>query len=105
MKIIQIGSGYRNFMMEQIMERVTYHAEQRMNQRGIQAQMVDMVLEYGEFDHRNRCILGKKDAARTLRELQKKEQALKKILDKGGVVVVAEEDSVITTYNYQGRQH
>lgn len=38
-----------------------------------------------------------------LEEIDKEDQLLKKMLDKGGVVVVAtEKDEVITVYNYQG---
>lgn len=87
------------------MEQITRHAQQRMNQRGIQSTMVELALECGEFDQRSRCIFRKKDAIRELSELRNRERTLKKIIDKGGVVVVEDRGAVITTYNYQGRNH
>lgn len=52
------------------MKNLTRHAQQRMNQRGIQSSMVDLVLEYGEFDHRNRCILNRKNAINLMSEFR-----------------------------------
>lgn len=84
--------------------QTTHHAQERMAQRGISKNMVDYVLTNGELDQ-DRIIIGKKDALQRLEALQAEQRLLKKILDKGGVVVVAAGDSVITTYNCQGRKN
>lgn len=82
----------------------THHAQERMSQRGINQDMVEYVLAYGTPEN-DKIVMGKKDAIRKLQALQDEQRLLKKILDKGGVVVVADGDTVITTYNFQGRFH
>lgn len=73
-----------------------------MSQRGISRDMVEYVLAYGTPE-RDKVIMGRKEALQKLEALQEEQRLLKKILDKGGVVVVAEGDAIITTYNCQGR--
>jgi hypothetical protein len=71
-----------------------------MSQRGIKREMLDLVLEHGEIQQDKR-ILSRKDAQRLIAKMQRDMKVIKKILDKGGVVVVADSESVITTYNYK----
>jgi hypothetical protein len=71
-----------------------------MNQRGITKRMIDLVLEYGE-PVQDKAVLGKKEAQRLIEEMNDKLRLLKKICDKGGVVVVADGGAIITTYNYK----
>lgn len=78
----------------------TRHFQQRMSQRGISQDMVDLVLSYGETDG-DKVILSRKASAR----LMEAARTLAKILDKGGLVVVASGDAQLTTYNYEGRGH
>jgi hypothetical protein len=78
----------------------TQHIKQRMSQRGISSDMVELVLAHGIPDQ-DRYVLGRKEALRLLEEFQRSERLLKKILDKGGVVVVADGNALITTYNYK----
>lgn len=80
----------------------TVHIQQRMGQRGITGRMIDVVLEHGHLD-RDKVVLGRKEAQRLLDEMRAKEAVLKKIIDKGGLVVVSDNDALITTYNYSGR--
>lgn len=80
--------------------QTTFHARQRMSQRGITREMIDLVLEYGQVSQ-DKAVLGRKDAQALLLRLQQQMRVLKKVLDKGGVVVVADNDRVITTYNYE----
>lgn len=82
----------------------TRHFKQRMSQRGVSLEMVELVLAHGTADQ-DRYILSRKEAQERLELLQREERLLKKILDKGGVVVVADNDALITTYNYAGRRH
>lgn len=77
----------------------TQHIQQRMSQRGVSRDMVELVLSHGRPDQ-DKYILGRKEAAQRLELLRRESQLLKKVLDKGGVVVVADGDALITTYNY-----
>lgn len=82
--------------------RTTLHAEARQSQRGITSSMVDYVLANGTQND-DKLILGRKEAERRLTEIADEKRLLMKILDKGGVVVVAPGDVVITTYNCSSR--
>jgi hypothetical protein len=64
--------------------------------------MVKYVLSNGTPE-KDRIYMGRKEAIQKLEALKEEQRLLKKILDKGGVVVVASGDTVITTYNCQGR--
>ena len=76
------------------------HFSKRMAQRGISQHMVELVVQYGEM-HGDKIILSRKASAR----LMQAARTLGKILDKGGVVVVASGDVQLTTYNYEGHSH
>jgi len=76
----------------------TNHVQERMSQRGISRDMIEYVLTNGTPE-RDKVIMGRKEALRLLEVLQEEQRLLKKILDKGGVVVVADGNAVITTYN------
>ena len=78
--------------------RDTKHFKQRMSQRGVNRSMVDLVLTFGSVDQ-DRHVLGRKDALVLLNSVQQELRVLKKIVDKGGVAVVTDGDSLITTYN------
>lgn len=78
--------------------QITRHAAQRMRQRGITGAMVSLVQEFGEIDH-DRLVLDRKGALRALEELETKVRVARKILDKGGVVVVESGAAVVTTFN------
>lgn len=77
--------------------RRTKHFEQRMGQRGVSQAMVDLVLGYGENEG-DKVVLSRKKSE----QLREALRTLMKIVDKGGLVVVAEGDAQITTYNYVG---
>ncbi len=76
----------------------TKHLNQRMGQRGISREMVDLVVAFGKEDN-DKCTLGRNEAARLLSELQELMRITKKVLDKQGVTVVLQGNSLITTYN------
>ena len=84
--------------------QTTNHCQERMSQRGVSRDMMNFVLNHGTLD-KDKYILGRKEALSLLETLQSEERLLKKILDKGGVVVVASGDALITTYNCQRRRH
>ncbi|UIF86097.1 DUF4258 domain-containing protein [Cupriavidus necator] len=73
-----------------------------MSQRGITQDMVDLVLAHGVSD-RDKYVLGHREARRLLEAMQQTERVLKKILDKGGVTVVAAGEELVTAYNCERR--
>lgn len=78
---------------------LTHHVHQRMTQRGITGAMIDLVLEFGEIEQ-DKFILDKKRTQQLINELEEKLRIAKKILDKGGCVVVEANNIILTTYNY-----
>ncbi|HGW2956670.1 TPA: hypothetical protein ACNP37_005424 [Raoultella ornithinolytica] len=73
----------------------THHIKQRMPQRGISKRMVELVLDYGTLEGQGKYVLRQKDVARIVADLR----YLMKIIDKGGVTVVADGEVLITAYN------
>jgi len=77
----------------------THHAIERMNQRGITKAMIVLAMEYGNRSN-DKLILGMKKIKKLLNKVEKPiRKHLIKILDKGGVTVVFNEDVVVTVYN------
>lgn len=76
------------------MER-THHIKQRMAQRGISKHMMELALAYGTLEGQDKYVLRQKDAIRILADMR----CLTKIIDKGGVIVVADGETLITAYN------
>jgi len=81
---------------------LTRHIHQRMSQRGVSRDMVEVVLNYGTLDQ-DKYVLGRKEAIGLLESINRQARVVKKILDKGGVTVVAEDGALITTYNCSDR--
>lgn len=72
-----------------------------MSQRGVNRDMIDLVLTHGVIDQ-DKYILGKRDALDLLDSFQRQMRVLKKIVDKGGIIVVAEDGALVTTYKCTG---
>lgn len=75
----------------------TRHIHQRMNQRGIQQQMLDIVKMFGVEDG-DKTILNRKGIDAALGELQKLSGQMQKMKSRGGLVLVEDGDAEITTY-------
>ena len=82
----------------------THHVNQRMNQRGITKAMIDFTLDYGVVKG-DRWVLNRKEVDKTIKQLEATLRTARKLRDKGGVVVVADNESVITAYNYNSRRN
>ena len=95
----------------------THHFKTRMTQRGITRAIVDLTLMYGEAhpEHQDRTVFGRRQAVQLLEDKQRRLRAkerevsearqelklLKKLIDKGGVVVVEADAALLTTYNLE----
>jgi len=79
----------------------TSHGMSRMNQRGITKEMIELVLEYGDYIQ-DKVILNSRKLKKLIKKVSCDMKAkLLKLLDKGGVVVVLSDDNaLITVYNH-----
>lgn len=78
--------------------RHTKHIASRMNQRGISKAMIDLALAHGRCEL-DKYVLDRREVDRRLEELTRERSLLLKVRDKGGVVVVANDNTLITAYN------
>lgn len=83
--------------------RTTHHAQQRMSQRGITKDMIDFTLEYGHVNG-DAWELNRKQALQRIHELRRELKIAIKLADKGGLVVVAENEMILTAYDYDSRR-
>lgn len=80
--------------------RHSKHIGSRMNQRGITQAMIDLALTHGRCEL-DKYVLDRREVDRRLEELTRERSLLLKVRDKGGVVVVANDNTLITAYNRQ----
>ena len=76
----------------------TNHFQARMSQRGLPKQVIDLVLEFGKYEG-DKLFLDKKETQRIIYQIDNLRNTLLKVMDKGGVAVVVEDETLITTYN------
>ena len=76
----------------------TKHCQARMAQRGLPKRLLDLVLEFGK-DSGDKLILNKKATQKVIDEIDTMRKELLRIMDKGGVTVVIDNESMITAYN------
>ena len=79
----------------------TNHWIVRKNQRAISKRMIELTLENGR-DVGDEIILDRKQVNLEIEKRELEIRHLKKMRDKGGVVVVHKGRFLITTYNYTG---
>jgi hypothetical protein len=77
----------------------TRHFQQRMSQRGITLDIVDLTQQFGETQQ-DKVYLNRKGLLRLIENARKIERTAKKALDRGGIVVVENDGSLITTYRF-----
>lgn len=76
----------------------TKHCQARMSQRGLPKKLLELVLEFGK-DKGDKLILNKKSTQKVIDEIDSIRKKLLRIMDKGGVTVVLDNESLITAYN------
>ncbi len=79
----------------------TRHCWQRMSQRGIKAEVIDLIQKFGAFGGDKR-ILDCKACKAASEELMKVKRLLDQAAEKGGYVLVNVADVDITAYRYEG---
>lgn len=78
--------------------RFTQHSRHRMARRGIPQRLVDFTLRHGRIEG-DRRVLDRRETRLLVASLQEDLRLAMHVLDKGGVTVVEEDGSVITTWN------
>ena len=76
----------------------TQHCLARMSQRGLTKKLLELVCEFGKPTG-DKLILNKKTTQKLISEIDNLRKELLRILDKGGITVVVDNDALITTYN------
>ena len=76
----------------------TKHCQARMSQRGLPKKLLDLVLEFGK-DNGDKLILNKKATQQVINEIDTMRKELLRIMDKGGVTIVINDETLITAYN------
>lgn len=69
-----------------------------MAQRGLPKRLLELVLEFGK-ENGDKLILNKKATQKVIEEIDMIRKELLKVLDKGGVTVVLDNNMLITAYN------
>ena len=78
----------------------TRHFEKRMSQRGINAELVALALQFGHEYHDGKVILNRKGLENLISECDRIKSRAQDAMNKGGLVVVADNDTLITTYRF-----
>lgn len=81
--------------------RLSEHFKQRLSQRGIKHSMMNLVLQFGKQSG-DKCVLNRKAIDALLTELEKVKKDVLKMRERGGVVVVKVDDTLITGYGING---
>ena len=76
----------------------TKHCQARIAQIGLPNKLLDLVLELGK-DSGDKLVLSKKATQKVIDEIDAMRKELLKIMDKGGVTVVIDNEAIITAYN------
>lgn len=75
------------------------HAHLRMNSRAIRKSDIDLVLECGDHGSDGAVVrLSRAAALKHIEGMQARMKSMKRIAEKGGVVVVVRDDQIVTTY-------
>lgn len=77
--------------------RATKHLGERMSQRGMTKRMLELVMEFGK-EQGDKIVLNRKTTQYLLDEMDQIKRDLLKVMDKGGIVVVCDNETLITTY-------
>ena len=77
----------------------TRHFQQRMSQRGMTLDIVELAQQFGDV-HQDKTFLSRKVLQQLIESARQIERTAKKALDKGGVVVVEDNGALITTYRF-----
>jgi hypothetical protein len=76
----------------------TRHIQARMAQRAISQKLVHLTLEFGVERPDGKVVLNRQGLSHLLEKISSLKKVAQKAYDKGGLVVVSDGDTLITTY-------
>lgn len=79
----------------------TRHIQARMSQRAINQKLLDLTLEFGVEHENGKVVLNRQGLGGLMRELRELQQAAQRAANKGGLVVVREGETLVTTYRLE----
>jgi hypothetical protein len=79
------------------MASCTKHFQQRMSQRGISGDMIEMAQQFGVIKG-DKLELNRRELELLLDRVRSAQRTVMKLLDKGGISIVEAEGALITTY-------
>ena len=82
------------------MLQFTRHAMTRMSQRGITKDMIELTLDYGRL-LKDKVVLGKREIKKLIKKYPNLKSKFLKLFDSKGLVVVLEDNYIITVYKPQ----
>ena len=87
-----------NTKLKGFIVNTTKHSLVRMSQRGLAKKLVDLAFEFGK-EQGDKLILNRKATQKLIHEIDTMRKELLKVIDKGGVTLVVDNDTLITAYN------
>ncbi|OYQ73683.1 hypothetical protein B9T18_09470 [Wohlfahrtiimonas chitiniclastica] len=75
-----------------------------MSQRGITQDMIDFTLNFGEITN-DKWFTNKKTLQKSIKQLEQQIKMAKRLLDKGGIVVVAADETLLTAYDFDSAKY
>lgn len=81
----------------------TKHLQKRAQQRGITKDMINFTLDHGVIQG-DRWFLNRKLLNEVIEIMEAQLRVAKKLRDKGGIVVVADGEALLTAYDYDTRK-
>ncbi len=87
-----------NIKLKGVIVKTTKHSLARMSQRGLPKKLVDLAFEFGK-EQGDRLILNRKATQKLINEIDGMRKELLKVIDKGGMTLVVDNDTLITAYN------
>ena len=87
-----------NVKLKGLIMKTTKYSLARMSQRGLPNKLVDLAFEFGK-EQGDRLILNRKATQKLINEIDSMRKELLKVIDKGGVTLVVDNNTLITAYN------
>lgn len=81
----------------------TKHVQKRTQQRGITKDMINFTLDHGVVKG-DRWFLNRKLLNETINDLETQLKVARKLRDKGGIVVVADGEALLTAFDFDSRK-
>ncbi|MCC6887934.1 MAG: hypothetical protein IT536_05300 [Hyphomicrobiales bacterium] len=83
---------------------LTHHASVRSNQRGFPAALINLIVDFGQDEGRDRLVLDQRRIQALLDQLAAVRRHLLKLMDKRGATAVLSGGKLVTVYSQRRRR-